>query len=84
MEVGSLNILLNCDSNAESKLQWQSLKGLLEQHLDWGDLASTYVLCPSNSLVPNFKLEMLEVLNISECQTRRSLVSQRARESEVL
>ena len=32
--------------------------------LDWRDLASTYVLCPSNFLVPNFKLEKSEV---SEC-----------------
>ena len=30
--------------------------------LDWRDLASTYVLCPSDSLVPNFKLERVEVL----------------------
>ena len=29
---------------------------------DWRDLASAYVLCPSNLSVPNFELEKSEVL----------------------
>ena len=44
----------------ESKL-WQNLKGQLEQCSDWRDLASTYMLHPSDSSVHNFKLEGLEV-----------------------
>ena len=53
--------LLSCSSNVKSKPWWQSLKRWSEHCLDQRDLASTYVLHPPNLLVPNFKLEGLQV-----------------------
>ena len=52
---------LSCDSNVGSELQWWIPKGWSGWCLDWRDLALTYVLHPSNLLVPNFILEVLEV-----------------------
>ena len=49
----------------------------LEQCLDQRNLASTYVLCPSDLLVPNFVLERLEVLEYVRCQKGRFLMSWR-------
>ena len=37
------------------------------------DLASTYILCPSNLSVPNFKLERLEVLEYIRMSEKKIL-----------